>query len=359
MTSDVTPSFPEGIFPWQDRLDEQNIVYANDPNSLAAEVESIESTLGAMPHLESNPVAGPQIQFVSVNQRLDYLTAQQQVPLVQISSQGQQIPNHVAAGVNWGQYNSYGTVAYDPYTLWNGSDVTAPVTGWYYVDAVTYWPWSQSGYVASHLLINSALRDTDRWDWGFPQNVQGGAWQGYSDVARPGCTHVTYSGIVNQGNRIRVMSENGTTTSPVTAENLRLSVSMGPITPPDPTVLPVPIPVGTAPNPPTQVSRYPAPAGLSVSNLAPTGGGNVEVSWQYIGVSATIPIAPSSYTIAVYYTSNGGLASYTTVAAPDTASGTAVVTVSNLQSKKSFQVHVWANGGLLAPPHASANITTT
>lgn len=356
----TTAFYPENILAWTDRLDEQDIVWANDPNSLAAEVSAIETTLGAMPQLESNPVAGPQVNFVSVNQRLDYMTFGQQIPVVQLTSNSQSISSHQGSASNYGAYNSYGTAIYDPYTLWNGSDVVVPTTGWYYVDAVQYWPWSVSGYTALHLLISSTLQDTDLWDWELTQNKQGGAWQGYSDIARPGCTHVKYSGIINQGARIRVVSENGTATSSVIAENMRLSVSMGPVTPPDPSLLPVPIPVGTSANPPTQVTRYPAPTWHNIGSTshpwANLGNGNIELQWNRIPTSATIPIAPPSYTIAVYYTSSGGLASYTTVDAPDT-SGAEAVTISNLQTGKSYQVHVWANNGLIAPPHATLNIS--
>lgn len=353
-TSKVTPAYPQSILSWTDRVDEQDIVWATDPNSLAAEVESIETTLGAMPQLEANPVVGPQINFTSVNQRLDYLTAQAQVPLIQLGSQGQNIASRQGASTNYGVYNSYGSVAYDNFGMWNGSDVTVPVTGWFYIDAVQYWPWSQAGYVAMHLAINGNLVESDLWSWDMPENVNNGAWQAYGTVGRAGCTKVRYNGILNQGDRVRVVSENGTTTTPVAVSNMRLSVSMGPVTTPDPKILPVQVTVATAtkpsgPPPPKVVSRYPAPNNLTLSNI---GNGNILASWDRI--TSPTPV-PSSYTIAVYYTS-GGLASYTTVDAPDTT-GREAVTVANLQLHHSYQVHVWANGGLIAPPHASRNIS--
>lgn len=311
-----------------------------------------------MPQLESNPIAGPQVNFVSVNQRLDYLTAGQQLPVVEMTSTGQAVASRQGALTNYGVYNTYGNVAYDPFKMWNGSDVTVPATGWYSVDAVQYWPWALSGYNAMHLLVASALQDTDIWSWDFPENAQGSAWQGYSNMARPGCTHVRFEGIINQGARIRVISENGTPVTPVTAENMRLSVSLLRVTPPDPTVLPVPIPVGTAAAPSKVVTRYPAPTWHNFNGNQPwqnLGNGNIELQWNRITTSVSIPVAPASYTIAVYYTT-GGLASYTTVDAPDT-SGAEAVTVANLQTGRSYQVHVWANGGLIAPPHSTLNIS--
>jgi hypothetical protein len=76
---------------------------------------------------------------------------------------------------------------------------------------------------------------------------------------------------------------------------------------------------------------------------------SVKLVWNYI---TSVTPKPTSYTIAVYNMA-GKLVSQTTVNAPDTASGQAVATVAGLPSKQKLQYRVWANGGKIAPPHAS------
>lgn len=345
----TNPVYPQSIFPWNDREDEIDIVWANDPNSLAAEVGAIESTLGPMPQEMSNPPAGNPINFTTVSQLLDYLTAGYHLPVCELQSDGQQVPNRQGSGTHYGVYNSYSSAVYDPFGLWNGTDITAPVTAWYTIDSSQFWDWAQTGYAAAHLWVGAGWKATNKWQWDFTGNSQGGYWQAEGTTGRPGYTGIHWSGIVNQGQRISVISENGTATTPANTRNLQLSVSMQRLTPPDSQLLPASVTRPTTPNPPTQVSRYPAPTGLHVSN---EGNGNILVQWNRL--TSPTPV-PTSYTVAVYYTT-GGLASYTTSSAPD-SSGQQELTVANLPTGKSYQVHVWANGGLVAPPHATANIS--
>jgi hypothetical protein len=346
----TTPAYPSQIFTWTDRQDETSLVEAADPNSIAADLVAVETTLGTMPQLESNPVAGPQINFTNVNQRLDYLTSGSHLPVCQLGSSGQQIASGQGAATNYGQYNSYGTVVYDPFGLYNGSDVTIPVTGWYSVEVAQFWPWAAAGYGALHLWTGSIWADTSKWSWDFPENVQHGAWQGGSNIARPGPTRAHFEGVLNQGTRIRAISENGTAATPVTVTNMRMSVSLARVTPPDPKILPVPVPVGTTAVPPVLVTRYHAPPSLSGVH---TGNGEIQVTW---GLVTGVTPAPTSYTVAVYYTYYGGLAFLTLVSVP-AGPGTQELTVTGLAPGNSYQVHVWANGGLVEPPHATVNIS--
>jgi hypothetical protein len=100
---------------------------------------------------------------------------------------------------------------------------------------------------------------------------------------------------------------------------------------------------------PTQAGKYPAPSNTKVSKLTST---SAKINWDYI--TGTSP-KPSSYTIAVYQL-NGKLAQQFTVNAPDTAGGTAQATVAGLHPGWKYNVHVWANGGKVAPPHSSAQL---
>lgn len=105
-------------------------------------------------------------------------------------------------------------------------------------------------------------------------------------------------------------------------------------------------PTGTTP----QANQYPAPTGEAVAKLSNT---SAKVTWNYI---TSVTPKPTSYTIAVYQL-NGKLAQQFTVNAPDTASGSAVATITGLHPGWAYNVHVWANGGSKAPPHSTAKLT--
>jgi hypothetical protein len=65
--------------------------------------------------------------------------------------------------------------------------------------------------------------------------------------------------------------------------------------------------------------------------------------------------APTSYTIAAYQL-NGKLAVEQTVSVPDQTASTSGATISGLHSGWCYNVHVWANGGQIAPPHSSVKV---
>lgn len=99
---------------------------------------------------------------------------------------------------------------------------------------------------------------------------------------------------------------------------------------------------------PPGVHQYPAPQGLKVSGITHS---SIRVSWK--NLTSPQP-APQSYTVAVYNKS-GHVVSQSTVTAPDTVGGNSTTTLTGLPNGQGpFQVHVWANGGALAPPHASS-----
>lgn len=107
-------------------------------------------------------------------------------------------------------------------------------------------------------------------------------------------------------------------------------------------------PGGTTP--PATANQYPAPTGTAVSKLSNT---SAKLNWNYI--TGTSP-KPTSYTVAVYQL-NGKLAQQFTVNAPDTASGAAQATITGLHPGWAYNVHVWANGGKVAPAHSTVKLT--
>jgi len=100
----------------------------------------------------------------------------------------------------------------------------------------------------------------------------------------------------------------------------------------------------------SKVHQYPQPQGFSTSKVSAT---SLKASWN--NVTSPMP-APQSYTVAVYQ--GGKTVAQQTVNAPDTVGGKSTVTLTGLPANaKNLQVHVWANGGALAPPHASSTVS--
>ena len=96
--------------------------------------------------------------------------------------------------------------------------------------------------------------------------------------------------------------------------------------------------------PPT-VTRYQAPAFISCEII----GGFPNILWGTV----IDPGYALSYTVAVYYTSYpNGLAYFQVVEAPGVAGPSIPWQILGLIAGNSYQVHVWANGGVLDPPHA-------
>lgn len=356
----TNPVYPNNVLAWTDRQDDIDIIWAEDPNALAAEVTAVEGTLGPMPHLEANPPVGPAIQFSNVGQRLDYITAGQQLPVIELRNSAQQIASGQQSSTQYGIYNTYPQVTYDPYGFYNGADVTVPVTGWYSINGSQFWDWDDVGYVAMSLWVGAAEKDIGIWHWDFPGNDPNGPWRAGGEIWRAGNTSVHWEGIINAGQRIRIVSENGTDTTPMTARDLELTMQFHRLTPSAPLPTLIPAPPLVIP-PPATVTRYPGVTGLSVSN---EGSGTLSVSFSRVTTPSPLP---TSYTAAIYNTSaNFGsnylyagaetLVSLTTIQAPQSP-GTQTAAITNLPTGYSYQVRVWPNGGLLAAPVAIQNIS--
>jgi hypothetical protein len=134
--------------------------------------------------------------------------------------------------------------------------------------------------------------------------------------------------------------------TPPAAPNVTVPVQVNvpPTAGTQPTHMPVPKPVKTPP-----VHQYQAPTGLKTTKATGT---SIKVSWKDL----TGPTPPASYTVAVYSKANK-LLSQTTVNAPDAKGGNSTTTITGLPANsQGLQVHVWGNGGQLAPPHASSTV---
>jgi hypothetical protein len=223
--------YPTGILPWTDRLDDVDDVLAIDPNTLAAEVEAVERVLGALPYTEKVPPSGQPIQYATVDARLSALANNSNAPLSEVTSASTTVPNWQGVGTNFGQWNVY-TAAYDPFSFFNGSDITIPDNGWYRVIAGQTWSWWSIGYNLLSIYSGATLLQQSKWDWDFTGNVPTGQWQGGNGTHRDGDTHVSWEGRLYAGSRIRVLSENGTSNPVQPVSNLWLKVAFVATIPP-------------------------------------------------------------------------------------------------------------------------------
>lgn len=216
--------YPSGVVPWTDRRDNIDIVWGNDPNSLAAEIRAIEAVLGINPQIEKNPVSGPQITYNTVDERISATQRGEPLPVCSLSQTEGFIANGRGAGTNYGLWNVYNE-NYDPFGMYNGNDITVPETGWYLITSSQWWEWWSFGYVLHSLYIDGVVRRMHRWQWNFPENVADGYWQAFDNIHRDAETHITWQGKLTAGQRIRALSENGTPRTPVRSYQMSIEVS--------------------------------------------------------------------------------------------------------------------------------------
>lgn len=231
--SNVQPVYPSGIFPWTDRVDNQSIDFANDINSTVAEVEMLETILGTNPQIETGIPAGIPITYPTVSARITDAMNGTNLPYVSLTANSVPVT-----------YNSAGVLCpfktnLDPYSCYNGTDITIPASGWWNITSVATWSWYNTGYLHHSCCLNGSanvLHD-HIFDCQFSGNIQGLVYspngnpvQGsnltprfYQYGKRQFTTKTEFSGLLHAGDRISIYLENGTGHANITvpAVNLR------------------------------------------------------------------------------------------------------------------------------------------
>src|ERR1700733_10283842 len=124
--------YPNAIFGWVPRIDQVNIVFANDPNTIATEIQGIETVIGTNPPIETQPPVGSNITYPTMSARLSAAMNNANLPYAVLTgnnffiNQGQQL------------FNSY-RATQDPYKMYNGQDITIPCNGYWSVHADQKW----------------------------------------------------------------------------------------------------------------------------------------------------------------------------------------------------------------------------
>jgi len=204
----TAPIYPKSVVPWTDRVDEQDVIFAKDPNSLAAEIISLENTLGTMPHRENAPYTGPAVTYGNVGARISDVLAGSLHPYCSLTANNFSVFNNQGPGTKFGQYNVF-RKNYDPFGYYNGSDITIQASGLYLITATQSWAWNNSGYLRQDLVIANTVVCGDMWQWNFA-----GSGPGDYQNNRFATTNFTWIGGIPAGQRVRVLSENGTSKNP-------------------------------------------------------------------------------------------------------------------------------------------------
>lgn len=207
------PVFPKSVLSWTDRVDEVNVVWANDPNSLAAEIIAIENTLGAQPQVESAPYAGNPVTYDTVGARISDVLAGNQMPYCSVTVSQDYVYNNQGWGTYFGHINTFSKV-YDPFGYYNGSDITIQASGLYLVTGHQEWSWFDSGFFQHSLYVDGNWWAGAMWNWLF-----GSFGPAYYNADRNANTSWTWVGPLAAGQRLQVVSENGTSFNPCTISN--------------------------------------------------------------------------------------------------------------------------------------------
>jgi hypothetical protein len=209
--------FPKGLFSWVNRIDQQDIDYANDPNSLAGEVISVESTLGVQPQVEKNTPTGGTQTYKTVDARISDTLSGSNKPVVELVGYSQ----NVATGQS--VYNTY-AAQYDPHNCFNGRDITIPCNGWWIVTGNNIWEdcFMETGFSLMQLQINANPVKGHCWRWDRPNfNL----WPIQQGSAASGFNEVVWQGLLHQGDRVSISSTNGTFRNPHVIANYDLKAS--------------------------------------------------------------------------------------------------------------------------------------
>lgn len=223
-------SYPGTLFPWTNKVDLVNIVDANDVNAMAADLIAVETNLGLNIQNEPLPPAGngtgTPIVYTNVGARISDAMNNNKMPVCSVSLTTTTIANNTIGSKV--QYNQ----VYDPYKMFNGSDITIPASGWWILSGQQTWSWWDKGFSHHRLVISKSDGDHDIDDflinWEFPGNTVTsgvpGRWQQFGK--RPLTSKVFWQGLAHAGDRFSCISENGTTNASQTVTNLTMKACM-------------------------------------------------------------------------------------------------------------------------------------
>lgn len=215
----ATSVYPSGVIQWTPRINCVDIVWANDPNSLANELVAIESTVGVNPQIESNPPYGVgavaplgvpgTVAYNTLSARVSDAMNNNLLPFTYLTGNDFYIP-----GSGGQAFNAY-TVTLDPYGMYNGHDITVPCDGFwglYHTQRFNQLGDNFIGLNMNFLYINGNWVHAQLWDW---NNFLGEA--SGLDIPHPsnvmgsnGIVNFSWMGLLHAGDRLQMLTANYT-----------------------------------------------------------------------------------------------------------------------------------------------------
>lgn len=214
--------YPDGVVSWVPRINNVDIIWANDPNSLADELIAIESIVGVNPQIETGVSSGSPITYATVSDRIAALARGVNLPYVTLE-------NVTRTPIRHGDryFHTYGPASYnaDPFNMYNGADITVPADGIWVMFSKTHWDSEGrdiDGFCQHHMYLNDEWIDFDTWRWDFPNSYY---WP-RDIIGNLGINKLTYLGPLHKGDRFQLMSINGCSFSPLSVAYSTLRAQM-------------------------------------------------------------------------------------------------------------------------------------
>lgn len=242
--SNIQPIYPNGIFPWSDKVDNSDIDFAIDINSTVADLESVETTLGTNPQVERGVPTGLPVSYSTLSARVTDAMTNNQMPYSSLLATSIAVPN-----TNSGSLISF-RANLDSYGCYNGTDITIPANGWWDITSSAQWGWQDTGYSHHYLTLNgnSNVLDQQILDWEFSGNVTATQYSPTGGIInqpsgliprfylyggqRRVRTRSIFQGPLHAGDRLSVYLENGTSNATATVYSASLKSQMIRVIPP-------------------------------------------------------------------------------------------------------------------------------
>lgn len=218
----MAASYPGATLSWTSRINSQTI-YAADPNTLAAEIDAIETYVGTNPHHEPHALTGGTKTFSNMSARLSSAMLQDQHPYYEIYRSTNQNISHSTASTHVQQnYFTTEKSSWSGYGI-SGGTVKIKDAGVWLIHATQKWNYTSSGWVQMQLLSGGSILDRDIFNYSlFPRS--GSNSYGERFLNDDAYTHTSFLGRLGAGSVISVSSGNYTNSNPLAIQWMSMSM---------------------------------------------------------------------------------------------------------------------------------------
>lgn len=203
-------AYPKSIVSWTDRVNGE-IIWAADPNSLAYEIQAIETAIGVNPQVEYSPPFGPPIQYDSESAKISAWGLGLNNPYLSLELDSFDVDWQQSTGPNGVDFQIYHPpfrVRHDTHRYFDGVCMTVRATGLYLVTQRQQWEYRPRGWCRSECHVNGERRR--QCVWSFDQFPQGSNYYGQTYNGEYGETQTAHFEHMVAGDIVRVTLGNAT-----------------------------------------------------------------------------------------------------------------------------------------------------